>query len=117
VIVADGALAALSPSSFVGPGGAPRLPEPLSLWFSANATISFIFGIAGGYVASTVGRDRGLSHASALCAILTIMSLVTLVMSHEKVPAWWTLGELAAGVTGVLLGGHLHRSRRERAAA
>jgi hypothetical protein len=107
VMAAGMLLTTLFPAAFTGPGGKPGLPG--FGWYALNLAYSFVFAFAGGHTCARLARRAEMAHAIALAALLGIMGLVSIATyaGQTPVPAWWTAGQVVAGVLGVLAGGFL----------
>ena len=117
VMAASTLLSVVIPGVFGQPGGPPRLPG--LGWYALNLAYSFAFAIAGGHTCARLARRAEMAHAGALAGLLAALGLGLLFSSPPQIPWWWTAGEIASGVTGVLVGGFVRaqasQERSERA--
>jgi hypothetical protein len=104
------------PAAFATQDGRPVLPG--LGWYAVSLVYSFASALAGGHACARLARRAELAHAAALALLLAALGTSMLLSGSgaEGVPAWWSAGELAAGVAGVLLGG-LIRARAKAAAS
>lgn len=110
VMAASTLLSVVAPDAFSPPGGSPRLPG--LGWYALNLGYSFAFAIAGGHTCARLARRAEMAHAGALAALLAALGLGLVFSSPPHIPWWWTLGEIVAGVAGVLLGGLIRAQAR-----
>jgi hypothetical protein len=102
------------PGAFATADGKPILPD--LGWYALTLAYSFAAALAGGHACARLARHAELAHAGALALLLLALGLSLLFAGSgaEGVPVWWTGGEVAVGIAGVLLGGFI---RAQAAAA
>lgn len=100
------------PQAFASADGKPILPG--LGWYALSLSYSFAAAVAGGHACARLARRAELAHAGALALLLAALGLSMMLAGSgaEGVPAWWTGGEVAAGVAGVLLGGFIRAQAR-----
>jgi hypothetical protein len=89
-----------------------RAPGPGLGLYAVNLVMTLLGAALGGYVAARLAPSVPMRHALALCALMVVMSALTIASARQDgPPLWWTAGELAVGVGGVLVGAVQHRAR------
>lgn len=85
-------------------------------FLAANLAATALAGVAGGWVAASVGRHRPLVHAVAAALALTAL-MAPSVRPRPREPVWFAHALLAFAVVGVVGGGALRGTSAPRRAA
>lgn len=94
-----------------GASGAPVVPGSL---YVASTLAGLLAAIAGGHVCARLARRNEMAHVALLSGILAAIGLGLLAHPPAGISRGKALAEVAAGVLGVLAGGALRASARER---
>jgi hypothetical protein len=93
------AMIAAFPAQFVDPAGQPRLVG--DWWFLLDLVFTFLAATVGALVTWRLAPGAHVAHLGALVALMTVISVATVVGPGDVPPAWWTMGELFAGAVAV----------------
>ena len=74
--------------------------------------VGFVAAVAGGWVTALLAPGKRWKHVQALVALILVMAAVNLVWTAGREPLWFQIGNIAAAVAGVVLGGSLKRGGR-----
>jgi hypothetical protein len=91
--------------------GAPVVSGSL---YVASTLAGFLAAIAGGHACARLARRNEMAHVALLAGILAAIGLGLLANPPAGISRGKALAEVAAGVLGVLAGGALRASARER---
>ena len=101
-------------TAVLGPGGAGAPPggspatEMQPGYLVANAAVSALGAIVGGWLAARIGAFAPFTHAVVLAAIVAVLSLATILDAPAAPqPRWYPIALSTIVVAGVLLGGKL----------
>jgi DMSO/TMAO reductase YedYZ heme-binding membrane subunit len=96
----------------VGFGGARPEGLPTRNFLLLAIGAGFVAAVAGGWVTVWIARGHRWKHIQALAALILLLAAVHLFWTAGEEPLWFQLGNIAAGVTGVFVGGSLKRGSR-----
>ena len=97
-------------SSVLGAGAASARPTDVALATSlyANLVICAVGGVLGGWLAARVASYAPYGHASAMAAIVAVLSISTAAgVPADDYPGWYPSALGLVAVVGILLGGKL----------
>lgn len=97
-------------SSVLGAGAADGKPSALALATSlyANLVICGVGAVLGGWLAARVASHAPYAHASAMAAIVAVLSISTATgAAAPEHPGWYPSALGLVAVLGILLGGKL----------
>lgn len=92
-------------------GAQPAEPPTRDFLFLALG-VGFVAAVAGGWVTALVAPGHRWKHIQGLAALVLLVAAVNLFWSAGLEPLWFQLGNIAAGVVGVFVGGSLKRGSR-----
>ncbi len=87
-----------------------------SVYLWANVGYSTLFALAGGYLAATVARHRGVLHGSLLAILIVALGLLS-VDNKGNHPRWYPAVLTFASAGAAVLGGYICSRLRRRLSA
>ncbi len=114
VVAADSTLGAVFPGAFPEPA-APGALSPAPGWLAVILLYSFVFAVAGGYVAAWVARRAERRHALALGLLMEALTLAEWYATRGLRPTGYHLLLALLPIPATLLGGLLREARGRRA--
>jgi hypothetical protein len=95
-------------SSVLGTGGARPTEVALATSLYANLVICAVGGVLGGWLAARIASYAPYGHASAMAAIVAVLSITTAAgVPAADYPDWYPSALGVVAVAGILLGGKL----------
>ena len=86
-----------------------------SVYVIFNLAYSFVFALAGGYVAGVVARRQQVRHTVALAILVLILAVISVWLQSGREPLWYQIGLIVLMPPGIVWGGYL-QARRPSAA-
>lgn len=95
-------LGIMFPEAFPQPGIFPSIG-----WVIFILAFGFVAAMLGAAVTVTISRGSRLKHIHWLALVVLFFGLATLATNIDKQPLWYLVAQIAVGVAGVYVGGHL----------